>query len=149
LQLLHEHIPKAKKNDDLSVFFALLGATGVKAARKKFMKLTPGLNIINILSKAFTHADPKWVKMTVKLSIFFTLLVSTSAKVACKMLMKLTPDKLMDRCTQAYANLIILKRIKSKRLNQKDPDRTYFIRRCLLTLLCRIIFLAILRLQLI
>jgi len=38
------------------------------------------LNFINILRTAFTLADPKSVKKTVKLSIFFTLLGSTSVK---------------------------------------------------------------------
>jgi hypothetical protein len=33
--------------------------------------LEPGLNFINVLQAAFEHADPKFVKVTVKLSIFF------------------------------------------------------------------------------
>ncbi len=52
-----------------------------------------GLKFINVLCTAFTRADPKSVKKTVKLSIFFTLLGFTSLKAACKMLMKLTPGR--------------------------------------------------------
>jgi len=41
--LILEQIPKAEKDtNDLTVFFALLGSGGVKAARKTLMKLTPG-----------------------------------------------------------------------------------------------------------
>ncbi len=50
-----------------------------------------GLNFINVLSAAFTCADPKSEKDNDDLTVFFTLLVSTSSKAACKMLMKLTP----------------------------------------------------------
>jgi len=56
------------------------------------MKLTVGLNFINVLCTAFTLADPKSVKKTVKLSIFFTLLGSASVKAAHRMLMQLSPD---------------------------------------------------------
>jgi hypothetical protein len=52
----------------------------------------PGLNFINVLCTAFTLADPKNIKKTVKLSIFFTLLRSTSVKAVHIMLMKLSPD---------------------------------------------------------
>ncbi len=45
---------------------------------------SPGLNIINVLRTAFTPADPKNIKKTVKLSIFFTHLGSTSVKTARK-----------------------------------------------------------------
>ncbi len=55
------------------------------------MKLTPGLNFINVLLTAFTLPDPKSVKKTVKLSIFFTLWGSTSVKAVHRTLMKLTP----------------------------------------------------------
>jgi len=51
------------------------------------IKLTPGVNFINIIHTAFTRADPKSVKKTV---IFFTLLGSTSIKAVLRMLMKLT-----------------------------------------------------------
>jgi len=43
---------------------------GKKIASKMLMKLTPGLNFINILCTAFTHVEPKTVKKTVKLSVF-------------------------------------------------------------------------------
>jgi len=41
-QLLLEHIPKRKKTDSLTVFFALLGSAAAKALRKMLVKLTPG-----------------------------------------------------------------------------------------------------------
>jgi len=40
---------------------------------------------------AFTHADPKSVKKSVKLSVFFALSGSAHAKAAHRTLMKLTP----------------------------------------------------------
>ena len=52
----------------------------------------PGLDFINIFHAAFTSADPKWVKMTIKFSIFFMLQGSTSVKAARKTLMELSPD---------------------------------------------------------
>jgi len=45
-----------------------------KARVKTLMKLTPGVNFTNILSKAFTHADPKSTKYTAKSTVFFALL---------------------------------------------------------------------------
>jgi len=49
------------------------------------------LNFINVLRTAFTLADPKSVKKTVKLSIFFMLLGSTSVKAVQRTLVKSTP----------------------------------------------------------
>ncbi len=42
--------------------FTLLGSAGVKAVRRTLMKLTPGLNFINILRTAFTLVGPKSVR---------------------------------------------------------------------------------------
>jgi len=39
----------AKKTDDLTVFFVLLGSVSVKAAHKMLVISTPGVNITNIL----------------------------------------------------------------------------------------------------
>ncbi len=47
-----------------------------------------GVNFVNILCAAFTQADTKIVKISVKL-----FLGSTCVKAARKMLMKLTPDR--------------------------------------------------------
>ena len=52
---------------------------------------TPGVNFTNILQAAFTCADPKSAKKTVKLSSFIVLLGSAHVKDAHKMLVKLTP----------------------------------------------------------
>ena len=58
-------------------------------------KFTPGFNFTNVLRAAFTRANPKSAKKTVKLSSFFALLGSTSAKAAHRTLVKLTPDRLL------------------------------------------------------
>jgi len=63
----------------------------VKKCSKLWVKLTPGVNFINILIKAFKQADHKSAKNTVKLSVSFTLLGSAHIKAACKMLVKLAP----------------------------------------------------------
>jgi len=53
---------RAKKTDNLTVFFALLGSAFVKAVHRTLVILTPGLNFIDILRTAFTLADPESVK---------------------------------------------------------------------------------------
>ncbi len=56
-------LPKAqKRQSSWSVFFRLSGSGGSKAAHKLLMKLTPGLNFINVLCTAFTHVDPECTK---------------------------------------------------------------------------------------
>ncbi len=62
----------------------------------------PGLSFINVLRTAFTLADPKRVKKTVKLSIFFTLLGSTGAKAAHRTLMKLAPDLVSEEVLTSF-----------------------------------------------
>ena len=49
----------------------------------------PGVNFINVLRAAFTLADPKSAKKTVKSISFFALLGSASVKAACRTLVKL------------------------------------------------------------
>ena len=58
------------------------------------VKLTPVVNFINVLRAAFTPADPKSAKKTVKLSSFFPLLGSAGVKASRRMLVKLTPGDL-------------------------------------------------------
>jgi len=65
--------------------------TIIGTSRNKVLGRT-GLNFINVLWTAFTSANSRSVKKTVKFLIFFTLLGSTSIKAVQKMLMKLTPD---------------------------------------------------------
>jgi len=50
-----------------------------------------GVNFINVQSKAFTRADPKSAKKTVKWSVFFALSGSVGAKASGRTLMKMTP----------------------------------------------------------
>jgi len=63
---------------------------GAKAAYRTLMKLRQGVNFINVLRTAFTHADSKCAKKTVKSAqCRLALLGSTSVKAAYKTLMKL------------------------------------------------------------
>jgi len=48
------------------------------------MKLSPGVNCINVLQAAFTHADPESAKKIDNLTVFFALLGSAHAKAAQK-----------------------------------------------------------------
>ena len=57
-----------------------------KARKKTLMKLTPWVNFINILYKAFMHTYHKSAKKTNGLSVFFFTFFAR--KVACKMLVK-------------------------------------------------------------
>jgi hypothetical protein len=57
--------PKSATKDSQAVnFFVLLGSAHIKAARGTLMKLTPGLNFINVLHTAFALVDPEGVKIT-------------------------------------------------------------------------------------
>jgi len=53
------------------------------------MKLTTGVDFINVLRAAFAHTDPKSPKKTDNLNVFFALLGSARTKAALRMLMKL------------------------------------------------------------
>jgi hypothetical protein len=55
------------------------------------MKLTPGVNFINILQAAFMRAGPESAKKTDNLNVFFAHSGSTHVKAACRMLMKSSP----------------------------------------------------------
>jgi len=55
------------------------------------MKLTPGVNFINIIWAAFMCTDPKSTKYTDNLTVLFALLGSMHEKALGKMLIKLTP----------------------------------------------------------
>jgi hypothetical protein len=56
-------------------------STRIKALHKTLMKLTPGVNFINVLQAALTHADPESAKKkTDNLTVFFSLSGSVQAK---------------------------------------------------------------------
>ncbi len=55
------------------------------------MKLSPGLNFINVLHTSFTLVGPKSVRIQSSSQYLFTLLGPTGAKAAWRTLMKLTP----------------------------------------------------------
>ncbi len=58
LQAAFTKVPQAQKDTtDLTVFFAHLGSECKKALRKKLMKLTPGLNFINVLCAQIPNAQ--------------------------------------------------------------------------------------------
>jgi len=60
------------------------------------MKLTPGVNFINVsffLRAAFALVDPKSVKIQLSHQCLLTLLGSTSIKAVSRTLMKLSPDR--------------------------------------------------------
>ena len=61
----------------------------MKRVKYPYASSTPGVNFATILRAAFTRADPKSAKKTVKLSSFFALLGSAREKAAYKMLVKL------------------------------------------------------------
>jgi len=69
---------------------------GKETACKLLMKSIPGVHFTKILHKAFTCADPKSAKNTVKPPVFFVLLGSGQEKAANKMLVILTPDQKRD-----------------------------------------------------
>ena len=48
-----------------------LESASVKAICRKFMKLSPGVDLTNVLHTAFTHADPKSTKDTDDLTAIF------------------------------------------------------------------------------
>ncbi len=62
-----------------------------KGTRKMLMKLTPGLNFINILCTVLMLAGSKSVRRYRWLTVFFMLFGSTSVIAVRKMLVKLTP----------------------------------------------------------
>jgi len=63
-----------------------------KAEHQMLIKLTPGVNFINILCSHFTCQDPQSVNIQSSCQYLFTLLGSEGIKAAHKTLMKLTPD---------------------------------------------------------
>jgi len=54
--------PWSVKTVKLLIFFTLSESASVKDVSKTLVKLTPGLNFINVLRTAFTLVDPKSVK---------------------------------------------------------------------------------------
>jgi hypothetical protein len=60
------------------------------------MKLTPGVNFINVLRTAFVLVDPESIKIQLSHQCLFTLSGPTSVKAVHRTLMKLTPDVLCD-----------------------------------------------------
>ncbi len=59
------------------------------------------------LLKAFTSADPKSAKNTVKLSVFFVLSGSSQAKASRKMLVKSTPGTEVIRISTFFHALFV------------------------------------------
>ncbi len=87
---IHTYLKSVKKWW-FDCLFVLLEFSSVKAVRKMLMKVTPGLNFINVLCSAFMLADPESVKIYLWFNCIFTLLEFLCVKAVRKMLMKLTP----------------------------------------------------------
>ena len=68
------------------------------------LKGKSGVNFINVLRAAFTPADPKSAKKTVRLNSFVALSGSALVKSAHRMLVKLSPDPTSSR---KYSNSFI------------------------------------------
>ena len=114
-QLLHAQILKVlKRQVKLSVFLQLSGSVHVKPSCRMLMKLTPGLNFINIQHTAFTLTDSKRVKIQSSCQSFFMLSGSTNVKAVHKMLMKLTPG-----CCYSIARDFCCKNTEMYRINRK------------------------------
>ena len=73
-------------------FHSLVSAKRVYVSLLHYPFPSPCVNFINVLRAAFTCADPKSAKKTVKSSSFLALSGSASVKAARRMLMKLTPS---------------------------------------------------------
>jgi len=78
-------------NYSLALQFFCISKLGKKPVCEMSVKLTTGLNFINVLLTAFTLIDPKSIKRHWWLNCIFTLLGSTRAKAVQRTLMKLTP----------------------------------------------------------
>jgi hypothetical protein len=74
-----------------TVFLVLLRSARVKADRRTLMKLTPGVDFINVQRTAFTLVDPKSAKIQLSRQYLFMLSRPTSVKSVRRTLMKLTP----------------------------------------------------------
>ncbi len=81
--------PESAKNKHFCQFLALWGSASIKAAHRKLMKLTPGVDFINVLRTTFTIAEHK-ITMQTWLSLFANS-GSTCLKAVRRMLMKLSP----------------------------------------------------------
>ena len=63
----------------------------IKAPHKLLVKWSPDVNFINVLQAAFTHADPKRTKKTVKSGSFFVLSGSVCVKATHKHVDEIKP----------------------------------------------------------
>jgi len=82
--------PKKHKNSvKSSDLLRYLGCTHAKSARKRLMKLTPGLNFISILHTALARKDPKSIKRQSS-HLSFCAFGIYAHKLHIKMLVKLT-----------------------------------------------------------
>jgi len=71
----------------------------------RFVKLTPGVNFINVLQASFGHTAPKSTKKDSQGVSFFALSGSEGEKAACRALMKLTPDLILfNPYSEVFAN---------------------------------------------
>ena len=85
--------PKSVIKLQTSLSFLHIWDLCIKAECKTLMKLSPGVNFINVIHTSFILVDPKIEKKIDNLTVIFTQLGSACIKAVCKMLMKLSLDK--------------------------------------------------------
>jgi len=98
-------LKEKKKTVKLPIFFALLGSA--KAALIMLMKLTPGVNFINILPTAFAPADPESAKRYWRLDCLFYAFGLCGHKDVRRTLMKLSPDVKLQRLYKKVLDVVI------------------------------------------
>ncbi len=82
---------KAKKDNSLTVFFALLRSVHIKADPKMLVKWTTGVDFINFLWAAFAPVYPKSIKRYWWPDWTLTLLGATGVKAVCKYVVEIEP----------------------------------------------------------
>ena len=78
---------------------------------KILIELASGINFINIVWAAFTHADPKGAIKLLNLTVFFVLLGSACVKAACRMSVKFTPG--IDYIKVLTFTIIVILRVSA------------------------------------
>ncbi len=102
-------VPKSVRNQSSCLYlFTLLGSTGAKAARGTLMKLTPGVNFINILFATFSYESVLLQLFSSYRQFAFVIFwcKNIDAKAAHKMLMKLTTEYI-ENCHDCWVELFV------------------------------------------
>jgi len=73
------------------------------------LKLSPGVNFINVLHKAFMSSDLESIKIQSSGQYLFTLLSSAGVKAARRSLVKLSPEEEMEHFVGRQIVVIVVK----------------------------------------